>query len=128
MTTFFAAGEKSLLEVLRNMRNSLYKYIIDGGEQALFNAVMDLYNYIYNMTSFDHGIFREKCQVFYTLLKQFNEENDDIFEKEQIMCSNISYSRIIWSEKNNYLLTLHKSAPSESSSSLGNSNPLNSSL
>jgi hypothetical protein len=68
MTTFFAAGEKSLLEVLRNMRDSLYKYIIDGGEQALFNAVMDLYNYIYNMTSFDHDIFCEKCQIFYALL------------------------------------------------------------
>jgi hypothetical protein len=90
--TFLVNGTESLIIILRSIRDSLYKYIIDGGEQALFNAVMDLYNYIYNMTSFDHDIFREKCQVFYTLLEQFNEENDGIFAKQIKTCSNVSYA------------------------------------
>jgi hypothetical protein len=82
-----------LLEVLRNIRDSLYKYIIDGGEQALFNAVMDLYDYLYNFTIFDREIFCEKFQVFYTLLEDFSKEHDDLFAKEIKMCSDITSIR-----------------------------------
>jgi hypothetical protein len=57
----------------------MYKYIIDGGEQALFNAVIDLYNYIYDMTSFDRDVFQEKFTVFYSLL---NEAYGGIFVNE----------------------------------------------
>jgi hypothetical protein len=74
MTTFV-----ELLNALRDIRDSMYKDIIDGGEQALFNAVIDLYNYMYDMTSFDREVFREKYIVFYSL---WNEMNGGIFVNE----------------------------------------------